>query len=96
MTDMSQTEHIAPAVLVKAKRKIPAEVKYSTRFSVRVKFLDGTLYANNTQFDNLTVTLHNKGVKLGPCRFTTEANIEGFAGRLVFTDQVFDYNELLF
>jgi SAM-dependent methyltransferase len=93
---MSSSEHIAPAVLIKARRKIPAEVRYSTRFSILVKFLDGALYADNTDFDNLTLTLHNKGVKLGPCRFTIEPNIDGFSGRLVFTEHVYDYHELFY
>lgn len=70
-------------------------VGFASRISLHVAF-PGPPPADRTQFQRLVLTLGEREVELSGCRFHLEYTRIGYAGRLVFLEDVYDCRALLF
>ena len=80
--------------LVNGKEEIPVDVKYSSKHSVSVRFLNENPFRVNEEFSKLVIDINDTILELGPCRLISEPNIDGYTGRLVFTEEVYDIERL--
>jgi extracellular factor (EF) 3-hydroxypalmitic acid methyl ester biosynthesis protein len=83
------------ASLVDENREIPIDAKYSTKYSLLIRFLNGTSYNGGTEFSKLVIRSNGDLFELGQCRILSEPNIDGYTGRLIFTDDIYDLESLL-
>jgi extracellular factor (EF) 3-hydroxypalmitic acid methyl ester biosynthesis protein len=84
------------AQLVAGDKKIPIDAKYTSKYSLLVKFLNGDGFKDGSMFSKLLLDTQGGNVELGPCKLLSEPNIDGYAGRLVFTSDVYDLKSLIF
>ena len=85
-----------PAWVEATPARHPIDVQHASRYSVWVRFHNGRVFRDNTEFSRLVLCLEGEEVELGPCRLVVEPNIEGFAGRLVALDDFCDFESLLY
>ena len=82
--------------LVAGSEKIPIDGKYTSKYSLLNRFLNGNSFNHGTEFSKLVIQNNGDDVELGPCRLLSEPNIEGYGGRLVFLNDVYDLENILF
>lgn len=86
--------HLAGHV-VREGAKVPVTVGTASRVSLCVAFPQGLEPPDQTVFDRLLVDLPDRGtVEFSACRFVAEPAQEGWAGRLVFLQDVYDLDRL--
>lgn len=83
------------ARLIIGQRDIPILARYSSKYSLWVKFKNGEIYDDGTRFSGLIIPIKDKQVDLGPCELIAETNIEGFSGKLIFVSDIYDMEILL-
>ena len=76
--------------------RIPVEVKYASQFSLSVRFLNGHEIDPETTFRKLVIAKNDDQVEIGPCQFMPEIRDNGYKGRIVFSEDVYDLNSLFF
>jgi extracellular factor (EF) 3-hydroxypalmitic acid methyl ester biosynthesis protein len=74
---------------------IPVQLKYASKYSLMVNFPDGYDFSDQTEFSSLTLKIDEENFIFNKCVLVLEANIDGYAGRLVFTDDVYNFAVLL-
>jgi extracellular factor (EF) 3-hydroxypalmitic acid methyl ester biosynthesis protein len=82
------------AHLVAGEKFVPIDFEYTSKYSLLVRFLNGDFFGEGSEFSALRLPVNGDTIELGPCRLISELNIDGFAGRLVFTNDVYDLNLL--
>ena len=82
------------ADLITGKEKIPVDVTYASRYSLLVRYSDSRACGDGARFSKLVIHLNEEDCELGPCRVMSEPNIDGYAGRLVFLEDVYDLENL--
>ena len=82
------------ADLIAGKDKVPVDVTYASRYSLRVRYSDSRVYGDGARFSKLVIHLNGEECELGPCRVMSEPNIDGYAGRLIFLEDVYDLENL--
>lgn len=82
--------------LVNGETAIPVEVAYATRGSLLVHFNDREDYSEGAQYDGLNIQTGDKSFEFGKCKVAPihGEGIPGFAARLIFTDNVYDFNNI--
>lgn len=91
---MEQETSTIRASLGRGNEYIPIDTKCASKYSLLIRFLNHDRFVDGTEFSKLLV--HNDGeeFELGPCRFISEPNIDGYDGLLIFTDDVYDLQNL--
>ncbi len=84
------------AHLVQGKDKIPIQAKYASRFSLLVRFANGTKAEAGDSFEKLVFAIKEKKLSLGPCQYLTDKNTSGYQGRIVFIKDVYDLKSLFY
>lgn len=82
------------AHLVKGKEKIPIDAKYNSKYSALIQFLDTNRFIGGTEFSRLVIQVNGERFELGPCQLISAPNIDGYDGRLIFIDDVYDLQRL--
>jgi extracellular factor (EF) 3-hydroxypalmitic acid methyl ester biosynthesis protein len=85
---------VVQAYLETDGKRIPVSTRYSSRFSLLVRFLSSDGFQYGKEFSKLVCHFDEEGFELGPCKLISEPNIEGFAGRLIFVEDVYDIENL--
>ncbi len=93
---MKRQDTVAQAVLIKGGEEIAVDTKYASRYSILVRFPARVQVSNGAEFEDLVVLLDNERVTLGPCRLIRRSTDDGYAGNLVFTRDIYDYQELFY
>ena len=83
------------ANLVDGHIDIPIDAKYTSKYSLLIRFLNTNNFRDGKEFANLIVRRNGSSYDLGRCRFISEPNINGYAGRVVCVNDVFDLESLL-
>lgn len=73
---------------------IAVEIHYASKFSVFIKFDNNQSVRDGKRFLSLTIQVDNNKYELGSCRFILETNIYGINGRLVFINDVYNFDVL--
>jgi extracellular factor (EF) 3-hydroxypalmitic acid methyl ester biosynthesis protein len=84
------------ASLVDGNRTIPIDAKYTSKYSLLIRFLNGNSFNDRAEFSKLVIRMNGDTFELGRCRVLSEPNIDGYAGRLVFINDIYDLENLLF
>jgi extracellular factor (EF) 3-hydroxypalmitic acid methyl ester biosynthesis protein len=93
---MQQAPIELKASLAVGDKKIPVEARYASKYSLLIRFYNGNYFRDGTEFSELTIKVNGSSEKLGRCRLISEPNIDGFAGRITFVDDVYDLQSLIF
>jgi len=84
------------AHLIQGKEKIPIIAKYASRFSLLVRFANGTRAEQGSSFGRLVFKIKGDKVSLGPCQYLSEKRVNGYQGRIVFSKEVYDLKSLFY
>ncbi len=84
------------AHLLHGDNKISIEAKYASRFSLLIRFLNGNKAEEGTVYRKLVFQKNGKQVEIGPCKYIHEAKGNGYKGRVVFHEDVYDLDSLFF
>jgi extracellular factor (EF) 3-hydroxypalmitic acid methyl ester biosynthesis protein len=76
-------------------KQIPIDVKYSSKYSLLVRFLNSNRFKNGEEFSKLVCHVNEDPFELGPCKLISEPNIDGYAGRLICVNDIYDLENLL-
>ncbi|MFZ5468103.1 MAG: class I SAM-dependent methyltransferase [Myxococcota bacterium] len=74
---------------------LPVTLRYASRLSLYVSFAKNPPPPDRTIFPRLKVAAARQTVELSSCRLHVEYTRQGFAGRLLFLEDVFDCHALL-
>jgi extracellular factor (EF) 3-hydroxypalmitic acid methyl ester biosynthesis protein len=84
------------ASLALGEKEIPVDARYASKYSLLIRFNNGNSFTDGTEFSELTVKVNGSREKLGRCRLISEPNIDGYAGRVTFVNDVYDLQSLIF
>ena len=74
--------------LVDGQIDIPIDVKYTSKYSLLIRFLNTNNFRDGKEFSNLVLRRNGNSYNLGQCRFVSEPNINGYAGRIICVNDV--------
>ena len=92
---MNYKETTIKAQLVEQNERIPIDATYASKYSLFVRFLNGKSFGDGAEFSKLIFPVDEDNAELGPCQLIAEPNIDGYAGRLIFLNDVYDFNNLI-
>lgn len=78
--------------LVQASKRIPVRLTHASKYSLHVDFLNGDDFISGSEFDSLVIDTNPESFQFGKCLLLSEANIDGHAGRLIFKDDVYNFD----
>ncbi len=81
-------------VLHTSDEKIAIIAAYASKYSLFITCSDGGTIAHGAEFHNFSLKIEEEDVDLGQCRMLPEPNIDGYTGRLIFTNTVYDLDSL--
>lgn len=87
--------NIQNAYLESNNQKIPFETINASKYSLQIRFYNSYRYKDGAEFSKMVIPINGKSTELGPCKLLAEPNMDGFSGRLVFTDEQYDLEALL-
>ncbi len=93
------SKHNAPvfkANLVSESRNIPIEAIYSSRYSLKVKFVNGVKTDNGSRFKKMVFKKNGEEIAVGPCQYIVPSGDNGRLGRLIFSKDIYDLDSLFF
>ena len=93
---MDQEQIAIEASLILSGETIPVEASYSSKYSLWARFPESQNFMDGQEFSQLIITIKDEKIDLGACRLVSEANIEGYAGRLIFVRDIYDVESLLY
>ena len=68
---------------------------YASRSSLFVHFEEANKIRKGSRFDNFTLKIKNEEISLGKCLFLPVYDVPNFEGRLIFTDNVYDFYSIV-
>jgi len=93
---MQKEKLLIDAELILGTEKIPIEIRYNSKYSILVRFKNGSNYKTGFEFDKISIILEEETIELEKCRFFVDPNIDGFAGHLTFVNDVYNFENLFF
>ncbi len=89
------------AWLVHEGRRTAVEPAYASKYSLWVRLdRDGSTlkdaFLNGSEFSDLIIELDGETFKLGACRLLPEPNIDGYAGKIVPIEELYDFEAFFF
>ena len=81
--------------LVHGTRQIPIQAECASKYSMFFRYLDGHHYPDSDKPVKLLIRNSGQSIELGPCRILPGPELNGYAGRLVFLNDVYDIQRLL-
>ena len=93
---MNREPIIFKAHLLQGEEKISIEAKYASQFSLSIRFLNGNKADKETVYRKLVFQKNGDQVEIGPCQFIPDTSNYDCNGRIVFYQDVYDLNSLLF
>ncbi len=91
---MNQEITTVDGQLIQKGKSIPVRATYASKYSLLIEFPEGHDFADKTKFSSLSLQLNPDVFEFGECELMLEANIDGHAGRLIFTDNVHNFDVL--
>ncbi len=91
----SEVSNQEKTFLIHGSDKIPIYAENTSQYSLSFRYLDQRLHNQPDKPVRLLVKNNGDSVELGPCRILSDTNLNGYGGRLVFTNDVYDFECLL-
>jgi len=83
------------AFLVNGTKKVPIFAEVASKYSLFFRYLEKHEFVGSAQTVNLLIRTNGQNINLGPCRILTGGGLNGYHGRLVFLQDVYDVQSLL-
>ena len=84
------------AFLVHGSRKVPVHTAYASKFSLFFRYAEDQQLIDTNEPVNLLIRNNGQSIEIGPCRVLSCTTPNGYAGRLVFINQIYDTRRLLY
>jgi extracellular factor (EF) 3-hydroxypalmitic acid methyl ester biosynthesis protein len=81
--------------LIRGSRKVPIRTDYASKYSLSFHYLENQPFIDPDKPVNLLIKNNGRSVEVGPCRIITGHGINGYPERLVFLDEVYDFQNLI-
>ncbi len=94
-TNDTQVHELQMNLVTAGDEIIPIYAKRASKYSLWVRFLNCHNFKDGEEFAKLIIPVNGDSAKLGPCRLLAEPNIDGYAGRITFITDFFDFDNLL-
>ncbi len=91
---MNLKDKILKGELRSSDASIPVEIRYASQFSVFVIIPDPYEIYDGKRFNKLFIEINDKSFELGESRFSLETDMEGNTGRLLFLNDVYNFDIL--
>ncbi len=91
---MENSNNFFKGILKSENNSIPVEIHYASKFSVFAKFEGNPPVRDGKRFSSLSIDVEDKKYELGNCRFILETNMHGINGRLVFINDIYNFDSL--
>jgi len=91
----SEVSNQEKAFLIHGTDKIPIHTEITSKYSLSFRYLSQRRYKQPDEHVRLLISNNGDSVELGPCRILSDDRINGYGGRLVFTNNVYDFEFLL-
>jgi extracellular factor (EF) 3-hydroxypalmitic acid methyl ester biosynthesis protein len=91
----SEVSNQEKAFLIHGTDKIPIYAENTSRYSLSFRYSGGQHHNQPDEPVRLLIKNNGDSVELGPCRILSDTNLNGYGGRLVFTNEVYDFECLL-
>jgi extracellular factor (EF) 3-hydroxypalmitic acid methyl ester biosynthesis protein len=92
---MTGPGYIYDALLRERDSAIGVHVAFASKSSMFVKYLNGYRPLSGMNFEGLTLVMDQKELELGKCLFSSSNTNPSFDGRLLFTDDVYNFNDIM-
>lgn len=92
---MTEPGYIYNARLRENDGLIGVHVAFASKSSMFVKYLNGRRPHPGSSFQGLTLVIDKKELELGKCRFNSSDSNPSFDGKLLFTDDVYNFNDIM-
>lgn len=92
---MNATEYVYSALLREEDRCFGVHVAFASKSSMYVKYLNGYRPQPGVNFKGMTLVIDKKELELGQCMFTSSNANPSFDGKLLFTDDVYNFNDIV-
>ena len=83
------------AFLIHGSRKVPISAEYASKYSLLFRYLDSRPVIDSDESVNLLINNNGQSIEVGPCRILTGPDFNGYSGRLVFLDEIYDVRSLI-
>jgi len=93
---MDEREIELQGYLERDGKRVAITAAYASRLSLFVNFNPGTEIQDGIEFDKLFLNISDEEVELSKCRFISERAHRDFVGRLIFLDDVYDFENIIF
>ena len=91
----SEVSNQEKAFLLHGTDKIPIYAENTSKYSLSFRYLGQGHHNQPEKPVRLLINNNGRSVELGPCRILSDTNLNGYGGRLVFTNEVYDFESLL-
>ena len=81
-------------ILKSENDSFPVEIHYASKFSIFVKFKNNQSVRDGKRFSSLSLDVDSSKYEMGNSRFILETDIHGIDGRLVFVNDVYNFDIL--
>ena len=92
---MAELGYVYDARLREEEGSIGVHVAFASKSSMFVKYLNGHRPHSGRNFESLTLIIDQKELKLGKCLFNSSNSNPSFDGKLLFTDDVYNFNDIM-
>jgi extracellular factor (EF) 3-hydroxypalmitic acid methyl ester biosynthesis protein len=93
---MDEREIELQGYLERDGKRVAITAAYASRLSLFVNFNPGTEIQDGIEFDKLFLNITDEEVEFSKCRFISERAHRDFVGRLIFLDDVYDFENIIF
>ncbi len=91
----SEVSNQEKAFLLHGTDKIPIYAENTSKYSLSFRYLGQRHHNQPEKPVRLLINNNGRSVELGPCHILSDTNLNGYGGRLVFTNEVYDFESLL-
>jgi extracellular factor (EF) 3-hydroxypalmitic acid methyl ester biosynthesis protein len=91
----SEVSNQEKAFLLHGTDKIPIYAENTSKYSLSFRYLGQRHHYQPEKPVRLLINNNGRSVELGPCHILSDSNLNGYGGRLVFTNAVYDFECLL-
>ena len=91
----SQVSNQEKTYLIHGTDKIPIHAENASKFSLSFRYLSRRCHSQSEEPVRLLIKNNGDSVELGPCRVLSDTSPNGYGGRLIFTNEAYDFECLL-
>ena len=91
----SEVSNQEKTFLINGTDKIPIYAENTSKYSLSFRYLGQRWHNQPDEPVRLLIKNNGDSVELGPCRILSDTKPNGYGGRLVFTNDLYDFERLL-